>query len=840
MANIQHIFTGTAAPATAPTAVGHHYVDTVAKKVYQSVGTSSVSDWVSIDGYTDSQIDSFLALKADDSDLTSHVTNTSNPHSVTKTQVGLSNVDNTSDLNKPISTATQSALDLKYNSSNPSGYQTSAQVSTAVGTAITTHEGLSDPHPQYLTSAEGAAAYANISHTHGLSDLTQSGATTGQIPKWNGTSWAPANDDSGGGGTWGSITGTLSDQTDLQDALDAKEDDITANDNELLYQDNSGVKKGLPNYYVDTVTKSIKSNINFEPNDNNSGFQVDQIQTSFRPLQNSPNDSYNIRDTFVNIDPDSSGFNLGSNGTSIRMIMNNLNHFGTGDLGQIEFTQNNFQIGNGTDPIEVRGFSYAFGFGEINDNVTMTQSMQGYGFQPHVHSGAIMQNNLYSQAFYDGANIECASPNHTSFNASPNIAAIQNNNNYTGVNINANIGEFVGNAGYTGIGIYGNLGTFGTGSYAGLRVNPNIDSVNYAVGIEVDVSNIDVYPGVKASLIIQDLTLEFIQASSDFNAYTIEYVDDVTAGSENAVLAGQAITVHIESGVSTATQVKAAIEADFTLNSNLDIVISGTASNPQVTQAATNFTGGINSGTKRAAYFKGDVQIDGNFGFSGALSLGKLNAYASQTLVDGGGNPGTVHMLISAPTIGDNLTVANADLIGVNTASLISIGTNSVVTTSFLGIAALGLPAVVSMKTGATVDRITGALFALSLDASGTGGTVDQLALCKALAIPNGATTVNELYGYEMDLPFGDPGTQTWGLMIRPDVNNFLAGNLKLGGSQTVANANVALEIESTTKAFVLSRMDTTQRNAMTAITGMVIFNTTTNTLQYYDGTSWV
>lgn len=45
--------------------------------------------------------------------LTSHTGNTSNPHSVTKTQVGLGNVDNTSDANKPVSTATQTALDAK-------------------------------------------------------------------------------------------------------------------------------------------------------------------------------------------------------------------------------------------------------------------------------------------------------------------------------------------------------------------------------------------------------------------------------------------------------------------------------------------------------------------------------------------------------------------------------------------------------------------------------------------------------------------------------------------------------------------------------------------------------
>jgi hypothetical protein len=39
-----------------------------------------------------------------------HVINTNNPHNVTKTQVGLGNVDNTSDINKPVSTATQTAL----------------------------------------------------------------------------------------------------------------------------------------------------------------------------------------------------------------------------------------------------------------------------------------------------------------------------------------------------------------------------------------------------------------------------------------------------------------------------------------------------------------------------------------------------------------------------------------------------------------------------------------------------------------------------------------------------------------------------------------------------------
>lgn len=43
----------------------------------------------------------------------SHLTNKNNPHSVTKSQVGLGNCDNTSDANKPISNAVQNALNSK-------------------------------------------------------------------------------------------------------------------------------------------------------------------------------------------------------------------------------------------------------------------------------------------------------------------------------------------------------------------------------------------------------------------------------------------------------------------------------------------------------------------------------------------------------------------------------------------------------------------------------------------------------------------------------------------------------------------------------------------------------
>lgn len=46
-------------------------------------------------------------------DLISHLANKSNPHGVTASQVGLGNVNNTADSDKPVSTAQQVALDSK-------------------------------------------------------------------------------------------------------------------------------------------------------------------------------------------------------------------------------------------------------------------------------------------------------------------------------------------------------------------------------------------------------------------------------------------------------------------------------------------------------------------------------------------------------------------------------------------------------------------------------------------------------------------------------------------------------------------------------------------------------
>lgn len=62
-------------------------------------------------GITAEKVALYDSYAAQLDELTEHITDYNNPHRVTAEQIGLGNVDNTSDLDKPISTATQEALD---------------------------------------------------------------------------------------------------------------------------------------------------------------------------------------------------------------------------------------------------------------------------------------------------------------------------------------------------------------------------------------------------------------------------------------------------------------------------------------------------------------------------------------------------------------------------------------------------------------------------------------------------------------------------------------------------------------------------------------------------------
>jgi hypothetical protein len=71
----------------------------------------------------------------------------------------------------------------------------------------------SSPAVAYSSLSGVPSTFAPSSHTHSLSDLSQSGATTNQVPQWNGSAWVPATVSGGGGSSSASdlVSGTLND-----------------------------------------------------------------------------------------------------------------------------------------------------------------------------------------------------------------------------------------------------------------------------------------------------------------------------------------------------------------------------------------------------------------------------------------------------------------------------------------------------------------------------------------------------------------------------------------------------------------------------------------------------
>ena len=118
--------------------------------------------------------------------VATHADNTNNPHSVTKAQVGLGNVDNTSDANKPISSAAAAALATKlelggtYSSATPNGvvYANGSKVLTT-GSALTFDgELLSAPR---VSSKQGIFTNANTITTNQTIAATDNAGSYGPM-----------------------------------------------------------------------------------------------------------------------------------------------------------------------------------------------------------------------------------------------------------------------------------------------------------------------------------------------------------------------------------------------------------------------------------------------------------------------------------------------------------------------------------------------------------------------------------------------------------------------------------------------------------------------------------
>lgn len=101
---------------------------------------------------------------------------------LTKTDVGLANVDNTSDLNKPVSTAQQSALDLKANLASPTFTGTVSGITkgmVGLGNVDNTSDANKPVSTAQQTALNGKASLTGATFTGAVTATNLSGTNTG-------------------------------------------------------------------------------------------------------------------------------------------------------------------------------------------------------------------------------------------------------------------------------------------------------------------------------------------------------------------------------------------------------------------------------------------------------------------------------------------------------------------------------------------------------------------------------------------------------------------------------------------------------------------------------------
>lgn len=146
---------------------------------------------------------------------------------------------------------------------------------------------------------------------------------------------------------------------------------------------------------------------------------------------------------------------------------------------------------------------------------------------------------------------------------------------------------------------------------------------------------------------------------------------------------------------------------------------------------------------------------------------------------------------------------------------------------------------------GKTVDTVNWMLAGAGIPPQSTGGTITNVNLFRAFGFLNSGGTIvaTNFKAFNGDVGLDTSGaTNLWGVNIAATTaDNWFAKNVIVDGvTQKPSNASVGIELAGTTKAILNSRLTTTERNALTPLEGMQVSNVTSNTLDYYDGTSWV
>lgn len=161
---------------------------------------------------------------------------------------------------------------------------------------------------------------------------------------------------------------------------------------------------------------------------------------------------------------------------------------------------------------------------------------------------------------------------------------------------------------------------------------------------------------------------------------------------------------------------------------------------------------------------------------------------------------------------------------------------------SSLGFNVNGFVNTIEVAAGKTVDTISYMAAGGGIGTGSTGGTITNFNFFRTLGLlPEGGTlAVTNLKGFAVDALFGAQSTtNSWAFHDASGSNNYFS-RIALGTvTQKVSNSDIALEIGGL-KTVRFANVTTTQKNAITGLAGMQVFDTTLGQMSYYNGTAWV
>lgn len=149
-----------------------------------------------------------------------------------------------------------------------------------------------------------------------------------------------------------------------------------------------------------------------------------------------------------------------------------------------------------------------------------------------------------------------------------------------------------------------------------------------------------------------------------------------------------------------------------------------------------------------------------------------------------------------------------------------------------------------AIASGKTVNTLGFMIAGGSFPSQSTGGTITNLSMFRALGIvPAGGTLAitNEVqFLADQSADLGTPAN-LWGFRAdSTNAENWFAKDVVVGGTSMVAtNASVGIEIAGTTKALLLSRLATADKNALTAVAGMTVYDTDLSEFDCYSAGAW-